>query len=328
MQATLVICAAQPGMLYLNGYFAGEVAPDEPLIRPVAQRGAVYLDYRPLKGGWLPAARKIVFSGGVPLKESVEEAEDIGAVVWPGNICEIEITPPPCGAADARKFSIGGHGFSIRGEVPKLYCGDRLLGTLPEGALVPRLYETPAGCVFLGEAPGGMYLLSADAQLERGTGFLSADKIEFSADGSIRALLSENDFAGHGAAEKWQLTPEGLQLISSEPVWSGGSPRMPERAQDTVIAAVQAALLGRAEEAEQYLSDALRSENPLNGLYGKYEMCTEMKYAHPDNRPCVALIRLIGEHMAYAEPLYYICVRRDGRYWIESIETQQKTGSG
>lgn len=320
MQPMLVICASQPGILYLNGCFAGEVSADDPLMRPAAPRGALYLDYRPLADGWAALARKIVFSGGMPMAESIESAEGIGAIIWPGGICEIEISPPASQAPAAQRFSFGGHSFSIQGDIPKLYCGDTLLGSLPERAALPAVRKLPGGYVFTGETPGGMYLLTSDAALRGGTGFLSAEKIEIDAEGNIQAFVSENDFAGHAALENWRLTPEGLELVSTEEGWSGGSRRHPESAQDTVIAAVQAALTSKDDEAAEYLSEKLRGENPFGALYGKYELCTEMKYAHPDNRPCVALIQLEGEHLARVHPLYYSCIHQGGRYLIDEIK--------
>lgn len=320
MQSTLVICASQPGILYLNGLFSGEISPDEPLIRPVSPRGAVYLDYRPLKSGWAGVARKIVFSGGKPMPESVENAEDIGLILWPGNISEIEITPPSTLEAGARSFSFGRHTFSIRGEIPKLYCGDALLGTLPENAAVPRVIKTHSGYAFLGEAGGGMYLVTADAQLENGTGFLSADEIEIDPDGIITATLKEDDFAGHATVEKWRLTPDGPDLISSEAGFLNGKAKTAQSSEETALSAVQAALLGKADEAQSYLTQELKEEEPLSRLFGKYDLCTEMKYAHPDNRPCIALLRLEGENMAVAEPLYYSCRKTEGGFLVDTIE--------
>ena len=324
MQATLVICASQPGILYLNGSFLGETAPDEPLIRPVSPRGAVYLDYRPLKGGWAGVARKIVLSGGKPMPESVENAEDIGLIFWPGNISEIEITPPCLRSDAARSFSFGRHTFSIRGDVPKLYCGDSLLGTLPEDTDIPKVIQMAAGYAFLGQAGSGMYLLTADADLQSGTGFLSADEIDIDSEETITATLAEDDFAGHITVEKWQLTPDGPELISSEPGWQNGKAKQPETAEQTALAAVQAALMGKTDEAEAFLTEELKEKQPLSKLFGQYDLCTEMKYAHPDNRPCIALLRLEGEHMAIAEPLYYSCVKKDGVFRIDQLEFGDK----
>ena len=320
MQSTLIICASRPGILYLNGCFAGELAPDEPIIRPVAPRGAVYLDYRPLENGWAAVARKIVFSGGRPMAASVESAENIGLILWPGNISEIEISPPATGKAPERSFSFENRSFFIRGDIPKLYCGNHLLGTLPEGAGIPRAIRTDGGCAFLGEAGNEMYLLTTDGGIKNGTGFLSASEIKADGEGNITAILKEDDFAGHMTVEKWHLAPEGLELVSSEPAWQGGQANIPETAQQTALAAVQALLLGKTAEAEAFFTEEIKESDPVSGLFGKYELCTEMKYAHPDNRPCIALLRLEGEHMAIAEPLYYSCVHNGERYLIESME--------
>ena len=48
MQPTLVLSAPHPGMVYIDGRFAGEVSDEHPLLRPVGVQGPVYLEYRPL----------------------------------------------------------------------------------------------------------------------------------------------------------------------------------------------------------------------------------------------------------------------------------------
>lgn len=324
MQPTLVICASQPGILYLNGLFSGEISPDEPLIRPVSPRGAVYMDFRPLESGYFPVTRKIVFSGGKPMAESVEKAEDMGVILWPGGICEIEITPPPFEDTAPRRFSYGGHDFVISGDVPKLYCGQHLLGTLPEGASTPEVFKLEGGYAFMGRSNGAKYLLCSDAALKNGTGFIAADEISIEDDETITAVLLEKDIAGHASTEKWRLTPSGPELISSEPGWQNGRAKAPETAEETAVAAVQAALMGKADEAAGYLSEEMKNKNVLDALFGKYDLCTTMKYAHPDNRPCIALVRLAGEHMAVAEPMYYSCQMTDDGYKIDQIEFPSK----
>ena len=102
MQPTLVLSAPHAGILTINGRFAGEISSDYPLLRPVGSQGAVYLDYRPLSGACRSMARKLVFSGGEPMQESVEAAEDLNVIIWPGGTVEIEFTPQARDAAPRR----------------------------------------------------------------------------------------------------------------------------------------------------------------------------------------------------------------------------------
>ena len=64
MQPTIIFTAPVPGMIYLNGHFAGEASGDHPLFAPVSPFGAVYIEYRPLARGYPATATKCVFSGG------------------------------------------------------------------------------------------------------------------------------------------------------------------------------------------------------------------------------------------------------------------------
>lgn len=323
MQPTLAVCAAQAGILYLNGQFSGEISADEPLIRPIAPRGSVYLDFRPLTNACLPIARKLVFSGGKPMSESAQSCEDIGIILWPCGVTEIELAPPPFPQAQARNFSFDGHMFSVCGVKPKLYSGDRLLGDLPEGASLPRAIKTPNAYAFVGDANGAMYLLTVDTDLKNATGFLYADKIEFDVSGDVRATLFERDFSGHARIESWQLTADGPTLLSTEAAWADGSARLPKNAEETALAVVQAALLGKKAEVRAYMTEELFASEKLDALYAQYELCTEMKYAPTDNRPCLALLHLPNERIAIATPLYYACIRENGSYLLDQIEVSE-----
>ena len=86
MQPMLAVTAPHPGLIYINGRFSGEVSREQPLLRPVCATGALYLDYRPLTNACRAMARRIVFSGGAPMMESIEAAEDLSSVIWPGNV--------------------------------------------------------------------------------------------------------------------------------------------------------------------------------------------------------------------------------------------------
>ena len=322
MQPTLVLSANHPGLLYLNGHFAGEVSAETPLIRPASSRGAVYLDYRPFSNTRQPMARKLVFSGGAPLPESVEDAENLNVVLWPGSVTEVEISPE-CSHSALQHFQLGGHSFTLDAENSHLACDGRHLCTLPGGAEIPELHPTPSGAVLIGRCSGGKYLLSTDATFRSQTGFLIASQLDLEADGRIHTVVSPSDLVGHTTLESWRLTPEGLTLVSSEPAWSGGAPRWPRTPEETARAAVEATLAGLDAEAERYLSPALRSRLPLADIRERCDLCVEMKYAPPSPRPCVGLMRLEGERLGRVSPLYFRAAPSggpQGPYQIEEFE--------
>ena len=321
MQPNLVITAPESGMIYINGHFAGECGENQPLMRPVNPTGAVYIEYHPLTPHLLPMARRIVFSGGFPLVESVEEAEDVRIVCWPGHIAELELLPAESAGAAPLVFEAGGRNYGIDAR-RRLILGDRILLQLPEDAEVPR-WRLLASGVMLGSCAGGMYLVTIDPATGENNGFLQAKRIELEDDGRIRALMDRGDTVGHGALESWRLEPEGLRMVSSESIWVNGAPKWPATALETVCAAVEAEMAGLHSEAEGYLSPALRNRSPLKEIAERCHLCAEMKYALPDGRPCAALIRLEGGAMARAEPLYYRVSPSggmQGAYQIEGLE--------
>ena len=321
MQPTLILRAPHPGLIYINGRFAGEVGPDDPLLRPVQPRGAVYLEYRPLRDACRSMARKLVFSGGEPMAASAEEADGVDIVLWPGGEVELELSPAPR-RGEAATFHAAGRAFTLEAD-GRLCCDGRTLASLPSGAAVPECRSLPGGAAFVGDCEGGRYLLTTDSEFRAQTGLLRAQRIEFAADGAIRAVSAQADLVGHATLEIWQLHPEGLTLVSTESVWADGAPRWPKTAAQTARAAVEAALAGLDGEADGYLSDSLRDRAPLRGIRDRCDLCVEMRYAPPDPRPCVGLLTLMGENLARVRPLYYRAAPRNslqGPYQIEELE--------
>ncbi len=321
MQPTLVLSAAHPGILYINGRFAGELSPTLPLFRPTAPQGALYLEFKPLNNRCEALARRLVFSSGTPMQASVEEAENLNVVLWPGNVTEIEFAPPEH-TEPTRSIQLGGRSFLLE-PGGRLLCDGRDLGVLPEGASLPELASVPHGAALTGNCAEGRYLLTCDENFERRTGFLHARQLDVEPDGRVRAIAAPGDLVGHATLENWRLTSEGLSLISSEPAWAQGAPRWPGTPEETVRCAVEAALEGLEAEAEGYLSPALRSRNPLQGIRERCDLCVEMKYAPPEGRSCVGLFSMLGVNLAQVHPLCYRTSPSggpQGPYLIEALE--------
>lgn len=320
MQPTLALSATHSGIVYINGRFAGEVNADCPLMRPVSAQGALILEYRPLSNACRAMARRLVFAHGAPMAESASEAENLNLVVWPAGVVEVEFSPPQC-ETQARHFQLGGHSFRLEADA-RLFCDGRLLTSLPEGAEVPELRPAASGMMLTGRCDGGRYLLTTDENFSAQTGFLRAQELNFESDGRIRAIAAPPDLVGHATLEIWRLTAEGLMLISSEPAWAHGAPRWPKSPQDAARAAVEAALAGLDAEAERFLTPALRMRAPLSGIREVCDLCVEMKYAPPDGRSCVGLLRLEGENLARVRPMYYRAVPSgspQGPYQLDEI---------
>ena len=78
------------------------------------------------------------------------------------------------------------------------------------------------------------------------------------------------------------------------------------------MAAVEAALAGLDAEAEGYLAPSLRRSFSVEQLRRSCDLCVEMKYAPPDSRPSVGLLRLEGGNLARVAPLYSRAVSSGG----------------
>lgn len=322
MQPTLVLSAPHPGILYINGHFAGELSQERPLLRPAGVQGPVYLDYRPLSNACRAMARRLVFSGGTPMAESAQEAENLNIVIWPGNVCEIEFEPAVL-SSGVQHFQISGRSFSLDMDSLRLSCDGQAFCILPEGAQIPVFHRLQNGCALTGRCAAGHYLLTTDENLNRQTGFLRAQQLEIESDERIRAVSSPYDLVGHATLEIWRLTPEGLMMLSSEPAWAHGAPRWPKTPEETARAAVEAALAGLDSEADGYLSPALRARYPFTGIRDRCDLCVPMRYAPPDPRPCVGLLRLDGDRLARVRPLYFHAIasgHSQGQYQIDALE--------
>ena len=311
MQPTIVISSPDAGMIYLNGRFAGEASVRCPLIAPVTPSGALYLEYRPLEGSGLPLARRVVFAGGEVLADSLTDATGLTAVAWPGGVLELELCSIP-GAATAFLLEGLPCAFS-RGEEPLLTLNGLEI-PLPRGAQLPRLIHPGGVPALTGDIEGGgSYLVTLAPDLSARTGLLAADRIDFVSGDMLNAIVPLGDGVGHGRLEQWLVDAGGLHLASSEPVWSAGAPRWPETAEATMRAAVEAVLAGLRGEAEGYLSPALAAQRPLDAIDKICDVCAPMKYAPPDSRSCVALVKGEGPRLARARPLYYSAEPSGGR---------------
>ena len=309
MQPTIVLTASVPGIVRLNGHFAGEIAPQRPLISPVAPFGALFLEFQPLEGGAVPLARKCVFSGGALLADSVADADGLACVAWPGGALEIELTPR---RMIVEHFSLEGLPCALtHGETAQLSLNGLTIA-LPGTARIPRPARLGGLPALLGETDGGQYLVTLSADMAAQTGLLVADRIDFAAGDMVNAVVSLGDSVGHGRLEQWIAGDGGLQCVSTEPVWSDGAPRWPQTAEGAMIAAVEAALAGLNAEASGYLTPRLAGEAPLAAIREAADACVPMAFAPPDARACVGLMRVENDHLATVRPLYYGAVNAGG----------------
>lgn len=320
MQPTIRVTVPEPGLIHINGQFAGESRPGHPLCLPLSPFGPAYLTCLPLSGNASPMARKLVLSGGELLPESVAEAEGLSCVAWPGGLLEVELTLP---RREIECFTLAGRPCLLARGAEDTLCLGGLAIPLPSGARPPRL-ETLAGMPLLigGMRGGGEYLIALSPDLSAVLEQLTARQFILSGDG-FTALVPEGDSVGHGRGEQWQVSPGGLRCVSSAQVWIDGAPRWPQTPEAAALAAVEAALAGRWEEARGYLAPAFAAENALGTLIGDCDLCVPMSGGAPDGRPCVGLLHVVNDHFARVRPLYFRASRSlgaQGSWQIDGME--------
>ena len=322
MQPILSIAAPVAGILALNGRFVGEVRPQEPLVLPVSAWGPLYLDFRPLEPPWQPIARRLTLSAGRVLAQGL--AEDVFAVEWPGGVTEIEFSPARGEAAlPVRRLSEQGVSYALaEGPSPALEIG-ALRIDLPPGALPPELQKRDGQLLFLGGTlEGARYLVGISADAGRQTGFISAARIDISG-ALVHAVVHEEDIAGHARLETWRIADGALIREGVESAWADGAPHWPQTAQDTMLAALQAAFLGLSGEADGYLAPQLAGGGLLERCVEGYNACAALKYGLPDARGSVGLLRAEAPNCARVFPLYYRAAPMGGMQgpWrIEAVE--------
>jgi len=303
MQPTIICHVPGPGMICLNGRFAGEATPRRPLFAPVCPGGALYVEYRPLTGDFEPMARRLVLSGGAPLAESLADAEGLYCAAWPGGALELEFTPA---RRETERFMLDGLPCALTRGPSTVLTLNGVPVNLPEDALPPRLIRPEGAAALLGETRGGgRYLAALAPDLSRQTGLVVADAIEPADGGLFSAFAALGDAVGHARLEQWLIEADGPRCVSAESAWAGGGPRWPDTAEGTMIAAVEAMLAGLPAEAAGYLTPALAEKRPLANVAEACDLCVPMKYPAPDPRHCVGLVRVVNPHLAAVRPLHY-----------------------
>lgn len=321
MQPILSITAPVAGMVCVNGRFAGEASAQEPLLLPVSAWGALYIEFQPLEEGWQGFARRLTISDGRIVAQGL--ARDVYVVEWPGAVSEVELAPPRAQMAERRQLCLEqGIAYALlEGAQTQLELG-ALRVPLPDGAGLPKLRVRDEQLLFLGEtADGGEYLAAVSADGKRVGGVLSAAHIELE-EAVVHAVFRQEDLVGHARLEVWRLE-ESLALESVEPAWADGAPHWPESAENTVLAALQAAFLGLDGEAEGYLAPKFAGSGLIRARMRGFNGCTALKYALPDARNAVGLLRAEAPNFARVTPLYYRASPMggpQGAWRIESLE--------
>lgn len=267
MQPILLVRAARPGAIYLNGRFAGEVEEERETALPIAAQGAQILQFFPYDDS-LPMARRLVFARGKPVVSAWNGLAGIRAVVWPCGALELELEPAGTSKDSAHARRVGE--MDVLEE--KTDAGERL--TLSRA---------------------GQVLLRVEGR-----------EATLRADGSVYALSDLGDEVGHARAAVYTPTAEGYSLATSDMLWAQGGPAWPQTPEACALAALQAQLLGLSGEADGYLAAGYACASaPLSEIVEGFDACVRMKFPLPSGESAVALLRLAGDNLLEAVPVLY-----------------------
>lgn len=142
-------------------------------------------------------------------------------------------------------------------------------------------------------------------------------------DGGTRQTVTPlGDVAGHALVETYVMRAGQWTLVESEVMWDASGPRWPRDAEETALAAAQAAILGQAGEAAGYVAPGKAFlERSLAELRGNYDGCARAVYQTSGD--VVALVKVVSSNLARIDLARYSCARlggRQGEWKLEAFE--------
>ena len=308
MQPVMIFSSDVLGALYLNGRYAGEVDAETEAALPVAARGPLVIEHRPLVHGYLPLARRLTLSGGNPI--ALTDADGVEMAAWPGGALEMLLTPEP-GAAESgavydenglmirmedARGARGAYLTASRGEVRRGY-------PLPEGARMPEIMSLPGTVCLTGDWDGGAYLIALGDDVASPLLSVSGREAGVTPGGEARALEDIDDVVGHARLTRWTLTDGRFIRTNTEHFWTRGAPEWPQTPESTALAALQAARLGLVDEARAYLAPGASAEALEKAADAAAAL--PLKYPLPDGRSAVGLVEMRGDWLAVIRPVFY-----------------------
>ena len=318
MLPMLTVTGAQ-GIVYLNGFFCGETGETA---LPVGTRGVQYLEVRPFDADTPAAALRLTFENG---RLTGGVTGNAFAVQWPDGRVELELrgpereTEPPRLLASAGEYLLvaenGGASFGRNaGEAAFLPV------TAPQSASL-RPLGAPGVYAAEGECAQGRFAAVLGAQgAPEVFACACGATANVEANGTLRALETTGDFAGHAYACTYAPDAEGAwRQVSREPAWEPGAPRSPQTPEETARAFLEAWRLGLTGEAARYAANP-RDAARMAGAAGEYDAVVALP---PDGsgETAVGVLRAEGENIAGVRRIVYEA-RRDvtGAWKLAAME--------
>jgi hypothetical protein len=302
LQPLVIFSSDVPGALYLNGRYAGELTAEAETALPVAPRGPLLIEHRPLVSGYLPMARRLTLSGGQPI--SLSDASGVEVALWPGGALEVLLTPESGNARGRTVYDENGLLILMEGgRLTAVKGGARRSFALPEGAALPEVVRMPGALCLTGACELGAYLIALGDDIISPLISVAGREASVTPSGEAKALEDLDDVVGHARLTHWTLSDGQFVPVSEEFFWTHGAPEWPVTPEGAALAALQAARLGLTDEARAYLapgavSDALEQAAVSGGAL-------PLKYPLADGRPAVGLLEMTGDWLATVRPVFY-----------------------
>lgn len=283
MQPILLVRAARPGAVFLGGRFAGEVEESREMALPVAAQGAQILQFFPYDDS-LPMARKLVFSRGRPVASAWSALKGVRAVSWPCGAVEIELEPSSAQKKRRRAGAARGRNGCIGGR-----NGNRTAAHAFAGGQCAAMR---------GRARGNLARRWQRVRAQRAGGRGGP-----CARGGVYAY-------GRGICAGFfrYALGAGRASLAAEP---GG----------LCFGGATGAAFGAFRRSGGYLAAGYaRASAPLAEIVEGFDACVRMKFPLPSGENAVALLRLAGENLLEAVPVFYSASATGGTQGSYRIE--------
>lgn len=327
MQPMIMLTSETEGLVYINGTFLGEVRPQAPLFRPIAAYGQAYMEFKPLKPGYISIARRIAFSNASPVPDSFLSAHGLNAIAWPFGITEIEFLPERIYTVCpvVRTIYGGGKTFRMMSGPTASHLEIDTAGTihtfpLPANAKEPLFAKSDGMLYVSGETDeGDKYALILTENADKLLLSLRGKDISFLGNGRVSLTESAGNSAGHLRTGIWFRENgeyrEESWSIQQDPSFHFQCLSPVELA----LHAVELLQLGLDSEAEECFSKDWQKRDEVFSLLRQTYTAARFHFSPPDGRNAVAALRSINEFLAEAIPVYYRCEMENGAWRLTDI---------
>ena len=291
MVPMLAVSACVSGMLFVNGRFAAEIDEEIPWLGAVNPSGTAYLMFMPLEADYLPLCRKLEIVRGEAV---LSETQNMYVVAWAGGVAEVELRPERRACKTRPIPNAQGYSYSVG----QIICPSGKILRIPDACEMPQA-QGESILWLTGRTENREYIAAIEG--ETLLGYVEADSIARNGD-SFSALVKEHDVLGHARKELWK-TDNALVLAEKEAVWEDGTPHVPQTPEEKARVVMESAFAHREEDMLRYCTPYAAEQ--ARRFAEEYDLCVSMQYPPQDAKPCVALLKRVGERCAKATALYF-----------------------